>query len=806
MSELRSSLRGLRRNPAFTIIAVLTMALGIGANTAIFSVVEAVLLNPLPYTEPHRLVAISETAPDMPDNQLSDPFTAADWQARSHSFESMAMYIDAAGVLVENGEGEIVRALRVSSGFFSTLGVRMQLGREFLPDEDRPDRRFTVVILSDGLWKRRFGGDPHIVGRVIQLSSAHYAVVGVLPREFKPLLHGNTELLPEMYMPAGFDYSSVCRRCLGPHTVARLKKGVGVDEARAELTTIMHSIVREHGSDYDRGAGVSIVPMRDFLLGRVSVALWAVLGSVGFVLLIACTNVANLLLARASAHSRDLVLRAALGAERWHLARLLFTDSLILGLTGGAIGFALALWGSGALASAFPQQIPRIKDVQIDWMVLVFTIAASVITAILCGIAPAWYATNMDLNDALKVAGRGSTDQSRKGLRRVLVATEFALAFVLVTGALLMGKSYLRLMSVNPGYDPQNVLTLTSTVWGSRYSTEAAFLNYYEQTLKRLATLPGIESAAWTNIMPLDFSDPQRIHLEGRPTVSESEAPLVDFYSVSADYFRVLKIQLKRGRLFTAQDRFKTLRVALLSESCARSLFPGEDPLGKHIQFGDSDPKKPWVTVIGVVGDVRQYRLDKAPNMEAYVAQAQGVVVGYYRLVARTTVPSSRMERPVRELFRSVDPMLPVYHVKSLEEYLAGTVATRTVTLALLGLFSLLALMLAAVGVYGVISYTVTLRTREIGVRMALGAGRCSILAMVLRDNVVTIIIGVAVGLAASLPLTRLLESLLFEVKPIDVVALSTAAVVLVGTALLGSCLPARSAAATDPMVALRGD
>ncbi len=804
MGDLRFSLRSLRKNPTLAATAIVTLALGSGANTAIFSVVKAVLLNSLPYRDPSRVVAIAETAPDMPDNQLSDAFTAEDWRTRSRSLASMGMYGDASGVLVENGQGEIIRGLRVTSGFFGTLGVTMQLGRDFLPEEDQPDRKFTVVILSHGLWMRRFGGDPHIIGRTLDLTNLHYRVVGVLPRNFAPLLHGTTELLPEIYMPAGIDYSVVCRKCLGPRVIARIKAGVTLGQARAELNTIMREIVREHAADYSRETGVSVTPMRDFLLGRVSLALWAVLGSAGFVLLIACLNVANLLLARATSRAREIATRTALGAGRWDLMRQLLIESMILAGAGGLSGMLLALAGSRALASLLPAGIPRVNDVAIDGVVMAFNLGATFLTALLCGLAPDWRATRVDLNEALKASGKATGNRSRFNLRSLLITAELALSFVLIAGAGLMAKSYLRLTEVSLGFDPRHILTLSSSIWGRRYDSDAAMLNYYEQALNRLHAIPGVEGAAWTSRLPLDSADLQRLRIEGHHAPSEAEAPLAETYSVSADYFQVMKIALMRGRWFTTHDRFDTPRVAVISENCARTQFPSEDPIGKRIRLAGSDSTNPWATIVGVVGDIRQYGLDRAPNMEVYMAQSQDVIIGYYRLVARTAGAPLGREQQIRAALVSVDSLMPVYHVKALDDYLAGTLAPRMVTLALLGLFSALALMLAAVGVYGVISHVATQRTREVGIRMALGAERRDVLILVLRQGLASAGIGLVVGFLLSRVTLRLLQSLLFEVRPDDWASSAAAMAVLASVALAATYLPAHRSASLDPMIALR--
>ncbi len=804
MGDLSFSARTLRKNLGFSAVAVVTLALGIGANTAIFSVVKAVLLNQLPYRQPDRLVTVAEGDPGDVKPVTVDFTTTWDWRARSHSFDSLSLFRDASAAIAEGSEPELLRGLRVNYDYFDTLGVRMYLGRTFLPEEDRPDRR-REIILSHGLWTRRFGADRHIVGRALRLSESSFTVVGVLPADFRPVVPPGTSEPPEMFMPLGYALSepSACRGCQHLHLVARLKPGVAVATARAELNTIMRDIVREHPAEYKHDSSVVVAPLRDQLVGRVETALWVLLGAVGFVLLIACANVANLLLARATGRSREMAVRAALGAGGWRLARQLLTESLMLSLSGGTAGVLLAVWGTAALASLGPRQIPRVNEIRLDAAVLAFAFAVSLATGLLFGLAPAWRASRIDLNEALKGLGKSTEGRARHGLRNVLVTAELALAFVLVVGAGLLGKSFLRLMQVDPGYDAHHVLTLTTYVYGARYQKPEVELGYYNQVMERLRATSGIEGAAMVSTLPLADFDRRGFHIEDRRLANESEAPFADAYSVSPDYFRVMKIPLRRGRMFTDRDGPGTPHVAVISESCARSQFPRQDPIGKHIQLGGRDEKKPWLTIVGVVGDVRQYGLDRASDMEAYIAQAQDLSFGY-SLVARTTLDPRRLERTVRAAFLAVDKTQPVFRVQPMETYVAATLAERTFTFALLGLFGTLALALAAVGIYGVISYTVSLRTREVGIRMALGAGKRDVLGMVLRQGLALVGMGLAAGFSASLALTRLLSSLLFEVRPTDVTTSAVVAVVLAAVALLASYLPAHRAAKVDPMVALR--
>ena len=795
--DLRYAFRVLRKSPSFALTAVVTLALGIGANTAIFSAVKAVLLNQLPYRDPDRLVKLGEADAGEKRAETVGYTTAYDWRRLSHSFESMSLYRDAAGAIVERGEPELVSGLRVNYDFFDTLGIRMQIGRGFLPEEDRPDRRYEVV-LAHGLWTRRFGGDPNIVGRVIRLSDSSFTVVGVLPAGFRPLEIPGSAGTPEIFEPLGYALTDpwACRDCQHLQLIARLKQGVPAAQAHAELNTIMADLVRHYPASYPPQARVAFEPLRDHIVGSVSTALWVLMGAVGFVLLIACVNVANLMLARATGRAKEMALRAALGAARWRLIRQLITESLLLAVAGGIAGVLLGWWCTSRLASLAPREMPRLNEIHMDATVLWFGLAASLLTGILFGLMPALRTSGADF-------GKTTGSRSRSSMRDLLVMGELALAFVLAVGAGLLGKSFVRLMNVDPGFDPYNVLTLKTYMYGARYRKPEAELSYYEQVFERLRATSGIESVAMTSLLPMADFDRYSLHVRDRRLAHVSEAPSADNYSVTPDYFRVMRIPLKRGRIFTTQDIATAPKVAVISETCAREQFPNHDPIGKQIQLGGRDDSKPWMTIVGIVGDVRQYGLDTAPNIAAYIPQAQNLSFPF-SLVARTSSDPRGLERAVRAAFLAVDPTQPVFNVQSMESYLASSMAQRRFTLALLALFGGLALALAAVGIYGVVSCAVTSRTREMGIRMALGAERRDVLAMVLRQAAALAGVGLAAGLAASFALTRFLSTLLFEVRTTDLATLATIAALLAAVALAASYLPARRAASVDPTVALR--
>ncbi len=800
--DLRYALRSLRQSPAFTATAVLSLALGIGGNTAVFTVVRGVLLKPLAYANPGGLVKIAEADPDDPRNVTVDFTTTSDLRDRNRTLQSLSLFRDSSGAVVGSGEPEVIQGLRVNYDYFDTLGIKMALGRAFLPEEDRPETR-REVILTYNLWMRRYGGDPHVLGRSIRLTDASFTVVGVLPRDFRPLANGYT--VPEMYSPLGYALNQpfACRGCQHLQLIGRLKPGVTVEQASADLNSVLRDIVREHPKDYGPGTTVLITPLRDYLVAGVDRAMWVLLGAVVLVLLIACANVANLVLARATVRAREMAVRAALGAGRLRLVRQLVLECLLLAGAGSLLGLLLAFWATSALVTYAARQLPRAGEIHVDAPVLGFTLAASLLSVLLAGIVPALRSSRVDLADSLRDMGRSTESRSRHGLRRLLVTAELALAFTLVMGAGLLGKSFLRLTGVNPGYDPHNVLTLSTYVYGERYQKPAAELNYYEQVMERLRAIPGIESAAMVSTLPMASFDRRGFHIQDRPLANESSAPAADAYSVSPDYFRVMRIPLKRGRYFNSGDRAGTPKVALISESCALSQFPREDPIGWHIQLGGRHDDKEWLTIVGIVGDVRQYGLDRPSTMEAYLAQAQDLSFGY-NLVARTTNDPSRLVKAVRAAFFAVDPTQPVYQVHPLEDYVSDTLAARTFTLALLAVFGLLALALAAIGIYGVISYAVSLRTREVGIRMALGARQSTVLAMVMRQGLLLAGVGIAFGIGASLALTRFLATLLYEVRPADPATSIATALGLAALALCATCLPARRAARIDPTAALR--
>lgn len=805
LEDVVFALRQIRKSPLFTVVTLLTLALGIGANTAIFSAVKAVLLDQLPYREPSRLLKIGEGDPDNPIAETIDFTTAHDLRERSRSFERMTLFRDGGGAIVEHGEPELLSGMRVGYDYFDTLGVRMQLGRTFRPEEDTPQTRYEAV-LSHGLWVRRFGADPSIVGRQIRLSERSFLVVGILPETFRAFVRLGRQDIPEIYTPLGYDLKlpEACRGCQHLQMIGRLKPGVSMQQANAELNGNIRDLVREHPKDYAERTAIRVMPLGDYIVSRVSTALWILLGAVAFVLLIACANVAHLAMARAGSRDQEMAVRAALGARRWILARQLILENLLLGVMGGGLGVLLALWGVQAMSGLGPIELPRVHEIRVDWQVLLFALAASILTGVLFGLAPALRYAGVDPGQALKSGPRTTDPRSGYSYRSGLITLEIALAFALVTGAGLLGKSLWQLLNVNPGYDAHHVLTAGVYAYGERYHGKPEVeLGYYEQAMQRLRATPGIEGVAMVSTLPMASFDRSALHIQDRPLANESEAPSPDRYSVSPEYFSVMRIPLKRGRVFTDDDRMGAPGVALISESCARTVFPGEDPIGKHIQLGGRRDDKPWLTIVGIVGDVRQYGLDQVPRMEAYVAQAQDLTFDY-NVVVRTRGDPTLMESAVRRAFLGVDPNLPIHHLRPMEDYVAQSLATRRYTLLLLLCFGGLAIVLAAVGIYGVVSYAVGQRTRELGIRIALGAGRGEVRQMVLRQGLPVLVLGLLCGFVVSFALTRFLSSLLFQVRPTDAGISLLVAALLALVALLANYLPARRASQVDPIVALR--
>ncbi len=797
--DLRYGARMLLKKPGFTLVAVITLALGIGANTAIFSVVNAVLLRPLPFKEPDRLVMIREMKlPQFPEFSVS-PGNFLDWKRQNTVFERLVSLRGASFNLIGAGDPEQVMGLRVTDGFFAMLGAQPQIGRVFLPEEDQPGRA-NVALLSHGLWQRRFGGDPKILNQTITLNGQSYTVIGVMPATFR--FGGN----PDLWTPSAFTAQEA--QSHGSHyisVVGQLRPGATVDQARAEMIAIAGRLAAQYPGT-NTGWSVKLMPLLEFIVRDIKPALLVLLVAVAFVLLIACANVANLLLARANERQKEIAVRAALGAGRARIVRQLLTESVLLSAAGGAAGLLLAKLGEYLLLKLAPEDLPRMSDVSLDGRALAFTAAITLLTGLVFGLVPSLQSSRPNLNETLKDAGRGSTEGGRRQLvRSALVTLEVASALALLVGAGLLIKSFWRLQKVAPGFNPDNALTLSVTLPRSKYPEENQRVAFFRQLLEKVSALPGVQAAGASHSMPLGGDYVLAFKIQGRPPLPPGAGQSTNFYSVSADYFKTMGIPLLRGRLLTERDAKDSPHVAVINETMAKNLFPDENPVGKRITFdtGDDNPNPDWYEIVGVVGDVKQYGLDQATPLQTYEPYTQQTF-SYMTLVARTTGAPANLTAAIRNAVLQIDKEQPIADVRTLDRILSTSIAQQRFSMLLLGVFAAVAMLLAAVGIYGVLSYSVTQRIHEIGIRMALGAGRHDVLRLLIGHGMLLTLIGVAAGLAAAFALTRLMSTLLFDVSATDPITFGLIALLLVTVALLACWIPARRATKVDPLVALR--
>ena len=816
MRDIRFALRSFVKNPAFALAAVLSLAIGIGANTSIFSVANALLFRPLPYEDSGRLVILWNRSPGL--NISEDWFSTAqyyDIKTGHHGFEQIAIAIGGNYNLTGQGDPERVGVIRVSSNLLPMLGAHPALGRLLTPDEDSPGRP-AAAVLTDGIWARRFGRDPRIIGKSIIINGQTYEIVGILPQHFSlprevlPLLDGTEQT--EIFLPLPLaPTASQVRTHEDYNIIGKLKPEVSLAQAQAEMDTITARLRRDFPDNYPPNGGLtfSIVPLLEQVVGNVRRSLLVLLGSVGFVLLIACANVANLLLSRAVARQQEIAVRTALGASRWHIVRQLLTESVLLSLCGGALGMFICILNVKWIHILGTKSIPRLQDVGIDGRVLLFALLLSLFSGILFGLSPALRISRLDLNSTLKDTSRGAAGTSSvwgrgNSVRGLLVVSELALSVVLLIGAGLLIRSFARLQDVQPGFNPRGVLTFDLTMTGRKYNDKQTILNTYRQLWERLEHLPGANAAGGVTSLPLSRAFAWTpITVEGRTPLPGEKFLNADERLVGGHYFEAMGIPLRRGRFFTDQDDTTTPIVVIVDEYMAEELWPGQNPIGKRIHIVELQSKDPWQTVVGVVGRVKQDSLDSNPRIAFYLPHTQ-FPTRAMTVALRGSVDPAAMVTAVKNELRNLDPDLPMYYVRTMGQRVDESLARRRFLMLLLGGFAGIALVLATIGIYGVMAYLVNQGTREIGIRMALGASQRNVLSLVVRRGMALALSGVMIGLAAAFLLTRLIRSLLFGVEATDPITFTAISLLLFLIALLASYIPARRAARIDPMVSLR--
>lgn len=799
--DIRFAVRMLLKNWSVTAIIVVVLALGIGANTAIFSVVNAALLRPLPYTDPDKLVRLSEDSPNVPQMSISYP-NFLDWREQNKIFSGIAALQFRSLNLTGTGEPERLAGRAVSAELFDVLGVKPALGRSFATEEDRPGAN-PVCMISNGLWQRRFGSDPALVNKQISLSGASYTVIGVLPASYA---YGTPT---DVFVPIGLSADEMKERGSHPgiYAVARLKPGVTVERARTELIAMAARISEQYGM---KGNSATLTPLSTAFIGDIRTTLLILLGAVGFVLAIACANVANLLLARAATRQKEMAIRTALGAGRLRIVRQLLTESVLLALVGGILGVLVAFWGIDLLRSASADSLPSTAVIKLDGTVLLFTLIVSLLTGIIFGLVPALAAAKTDLHDTLKEGGRSSTAGGRRSwMRSTLVVTEVALSLVLLIGAGLLIKSFLRILDTDPGFKPQNLLTMQLAL-NAKKDEGGKVLNFFNDLNGRIAGLPGVESAAFANGIPLGQAADTSFAIVGRPKPEPGKQPQTMLYITSPDYLQAMGIRLVKGRFFNAQDTQHSPRVAVIDETFVRQQFPDQEALGQHLAGDGKD--NPDAEIVGVVAHVKHFGLDAVERVQTQLYlpfnQAPDSVLPFLaprmNIIIRTTADPLNLTAAVRRQVQALDPNQPVYNVSTMEQTLDQSLATERLSMTLLAFLASLALILAAVGIYGVMNYTVTQRSHEIGIRMAIGAQPRDVFRMVIGRGMMLALIGVAFGLVGAFALTRLMTTMLYGVEPTDPATFISIAVLLTGVALLACYVPGRRATKVDPLVSLR--
>jgi len=811
MQDIRYALRTTIKYPAFTVIAVLALTLGIGANTALFSVVYAILLRPLPYEVPERLVVVQERSPKVEAMSVSYP-NFLDYRERNHVFEQMVCVrwrgLDLTGV----NEPERIENYQVSAGFFETLGIRPIYGRTFLPEEDRPDGR-PVVIIGDRLWERQFQSDPNALNKVITLNGIGFTIIGIMPPGFQ--YPGQAE----SWTPIGRVAPSLQDRGVheGLSVLARLKPNVSIQQAQAEMDNIASQLEQEY-KETNEGVGVTASLLTESMVRDIKPSLIVLLGAVGFVLLIACANVANLLLARAAARQKEMAIRMAMGAGRSRIIRQLLTESVSMSLLGGVFGSLLA-WGAINVLKAITPvtgNIPRLQEVRIEWRVLIFTFIVSIVTGVIFGLVPAIKASKPNLTDSLKEGGRSVAGSSRNWLRNLLVVAEVALSLVVLIGGGLMLKGFVHLINIDPGFRADNVLVMDIALPPARYTDGEHQRGFYDELIKRIQSVPGVQSASLVNPLPISGYGNQISSLQEGVPFARENIVTSDFLVTSSDYFQAMSIPLMKGRNFTEFDNPNSPLVIVVDEVTAERFWPGQDPIGKRMAFeleetGDGPPRPIWREVIGVVGHVKHYGLTSESRQQIYVSYRQ--MPNMYQgllppmsLVIRSNANQQSVVNGIRSEVANMDKNLPLYNISSMDQLLSDSVARTRLAATLMGSFAVVGLLLAAIGIFGVISHSVTQRVHEIGVRMALGARQGQVLRMVVGQGMGLVIAGLVIGIGVSLLLTPVLSSMIFAVSATDLTTYAGFSILLAIVALAACYLPARRATRVDPLIALRNE
>jgi putative ABC transport system permease protein len=808
--DIRYAARRIQQSPMFALMVVLTLALGIGANSAIFSVVNTVLFRPLPYRQPDRLVTIFHHYPSL---KLEAPVSAPgfkDYRDRTHSFDGVSVEAGWNVNLTGIGDPERLRGTKVSAQFFTTLGAAAAIGRTFRPEEDVIGSDHEIV-LSDGLWKRTFGADRNVTSRKVSLNGETYDIVGVMPSEFSDPWNRDAELWAPLALdPALFVPGNYTNEYL--QLTARLKPGVTLDQAARDMTAFAEQLKKENSNQFSRDWTLETKSMMEVRTGRIRLALFVLLGAVGFVLLIACANVANLMLARAAARQKEVAIRTALGANRWVLVRQLLVESVMLALVGGALGLFLAWLSVRVLVAVNPGNVPRIAELSIDGRVIVFTMIVSLGTGIVFGLVPALQLSRDSLHVTLKEGGRsGTADKKGQLIRRLLVIGELALALTLLIGGGLLIKSFVRLAGVDPGFNPHNLLTFSLALPKSAYPSDTATRQFFAAVIPRIAQVPGVQSAGGTTVMPFGGSwSTGSFNVEGYTVPQNTNGPWGDIRVVTGAFFKTLQLPQVKGRLLGPQDDPHAPAVAVVDEEFVRRFFkPDDNPLGKRIWFGASPATATtqYITIVGVVGHAKHEGLDADPRIQMYLPESQFTrfgAVNFMDIAVRTAGDPNTMVSAIRAAIHDVDRNLPMARVRTMDDLIGASMGDRRLSTVLLGVFAGIALLLASIGIYGVMSYTVAQRTRELGVRVALGAQRDNVLGLVMKQGMTLAVIGVAIGLAGAFALTRFIATQLFSVRPTDPVTFASVTGLLAGVALFATFVPALRATRVDPMVALR--